>query len=311
MLEHFLFTEKYRPKTINECILPSNIKNTFNDYISKGELPNFLLSGSPGQGKTCCSRALCSETNAEVLFINGSEETGIDVLRNKIRSFASSMSLTDAKKIVIIDESEYLSSSAQPGLRAFMEEFALNCRFILTCNYKHRIIAPIHSRCQVIDFVIPKEEVGALKTQFLKRIISILSAEGITYDIKSIAKLIEGYFPDYRRILNEIQRYSVSGHIDSGILLNLSSETYKALFKILKEKRFTDARKWVKANNDVDVNKIFLELYENADGNLVPESVPVLVTLIARYQYETVFVAHPEINLLSLLTDIMRECSFI
>ncbi len=311
MLEHFLFVEKYRPKTIEECILPSGIKQTFFDYINKGELPNFLLAGSQGQGKTCSARALCSEVNAEVLFINGSEETGIDVLRNKIRSFASSMSLTDSKKIVIIDESEYLSASAQPGLRAFMEEFALNCRFILTCNYKNRLIAPIHSRCQVIDFVIPKEEIPQLKSQFLKRIIAILVAENITYDIKSIVQLIENHFPDYRRILNEIQRYSVSGHIDSGILLNLSQESYRVLFNLLKNKKYTETRKWVSSNNDTDINKIFDELYIHSDKWLTKESIPQLVLTLAKYQYQASFVANQEINLLACLTEIMSECNFL
>lgn len=311
MTEHFLFTEKYRPKTISECILPTGIKNIFIDYIAKGEMPHFLLSGSPGQGKTCCANAVCAETNADVLFINGSEENGIDVLRNKIRSFATAMSFTNAKKVVIIDESENLSSSAQTGLRAFMEEFSLHCRFILTCNYKHRLIEPLHSRCQVIDFIVPKEEAKSLKSQFLKRLVYILTTEGIAYDIKSIVKLIEGYFPDYRRILNEIQKYSVSGKIDSGILLNLPSETYKDLFRILKEKKYNDARQWVKHANDMDVNKIFLELYEQADNFLAPESRAHIVRLISKYQYETAFVANPEINLLALLIDIMVECKIV
>lgn len=310
-MEQFLWSEKYRPQTIDDCVLPESLKQVFRDYVKAGELPNFLFHGSAGVGKTTVARALCNEIGAEYMFINGSDESGIDVLRTKIKGFASSVSLTDAKKVVILDEADYLNpNSTQPALRAFIEEFSNNCRFILTCNFKTRIIEPLHSRCAVVDFKITGKEKMEVASQFFKRVRYILDEEQVEYDKKVVAELVQKHFPDYRRVLNELQRYAVSGKIDSGILVNLNSESYKQLYKLLKEKNFTEVRKWVAVNIDGDTTKIFRELYDHSLQLLEPASVPQLILILADYQYKAAFVADHELNLMACLTEVMGGCKF-
>lgn len=312
MSEQFLWMERYRPQTIDECILPDGLKATFKDYITAGELPNFLFHGTAGVGKTTVARALCNGIGAEYMFINGSDESGIDVLRSKIRGFASSVSLTDAKKVVILDEADYLNpNSTQPALRAFIEEFADNCRFILTCNFKNRVIEPLHSRCAVVDFRVSGKEKVDMAGQFFKRVIYILNQESIEFDKKVVAELVQKHFPDFRRVINELQRYSVSGKIDSGILVNVSGESLKQLYNLMKDKNFTEVRKWASANSDGDTVRIFRELYDHSNTFLEPSSIPQLVLILADYQYKASFVADHELNLMACLTEIMGGCKFL
>lgn len=309
-MNEYLWVEKYRPQKIDECILPKDLKETFKQFIASGELPNFLFSGGAGIGKTTVAKALCNEIGAEFLFINGSEESGIDTLRYKIRGFASTISLTDSKKVVIIDEADYLNAnSTQPALRGFIEEFSSNCRFIFTCNFKNKIIEPLHSRCAVIDFNIENSEKPALAAEFFKRATSILKQEGIEFDQKVVVELVTKYFPDFRRILNELQRYSVSGKIDSGILVNLTEESFKELIKALKEKNFTEVRKWVAKHGDESINT-FKHLYDTASINVEQSSIPQLVLILADYQYKAAFVADSELNLMAALTEVMAQCKF-
>lgn len=307
----FLWVEKYRPQKIEECVLPDSLKKVFNDYIKQGELPNFLFCGTAGVGKTTVAKALCNEIGAEYLFINGSEESGIDVLRTKIKSFASSVSLTDAKKVVILDEADYLNAnSTQPALRGFIEEFANNCRFIFTCNFKNRIIEPLHSRCSVIDFKIDNKEKAKVATNFFKRVVDILKNEEIEFDQKVVAELVSKHFPDYRRVLNELQRYSTSGNIDSGVLVNLSEESYKELIGYLKSKDFTSTRKWIAKNSDTDTVSLFKVLYDSSTEHLELNSIPQLVLILADYQYKAAFVADHELNAMAAMTEIMTTCKF-
>ena len=307
----FLWVEKYRPQKIDECVLPEALKKTFHEYIAQGELPTFLFCGSAGVGKTTVAKALCNEIGAEYLFINGSEESGIDVLRTKIKSFASSVSLTDAKKVVILDEADYLNpNSTQPALRAFIEEFSANCRFIFTCNYKNRIIEPLHSRCAVIDFKIDNKDKQETMGAFFKRAVQILKQENIEFDSKVVAEVVAKHFPDYRRVLNELQRYSVSGKIDTGILVNVGEESYKELMKNLRDMNFTEVRKWVGKNSDMDSVGLFRELYDNASTLLEPQSIPQMVITLADYQYKAAFVADHELNTMAALTEIMANCKF-
>jgi DNA polymerase III delta prime subunit len=310
--DQFLWVEKYRPQTIDECILPDSIKTTFKQYIHKGELPTFLFSGTAGVGKTTVAKALCNEVGADWIMINGSDEgRQIDVLRNKIKNFASTVSLTDARKVVIIDEADYMNAeSVQPALRSFIEEFSSNCRFIFTCNFKHRIIEPLRSRCQNIEFKIDSKEKQHVAANFFKRVTQILQKEEIEFDPKVVAELITKHFPDYRRILNELQRYSVTGKIDSGIFVNLSQESYKELVKVLKDKNFTDVRKWVAKNADADTPVLFKELYDNASEYLEPSSIPNLILILADYQYKSAFVADHELNIMAALTEVMVQCKF-
>lgn len=311
MSNNFLWVEKYRPQSIDECILPAELKKVFKEFIDSGQLPNFLFSGGAGVGKTTVAKALCNEIGAEYLFINGSEESGIDTLRTKIKNFASTISLTDSKKVVILDEADYLNpNSTQPALRAFIEEFSSNCRFIFTCNYKQKIIEPLHSRCAVVDFTINNTEKPALAAEFFKRAINILKNEGIDYDQKVVVELVTKYFPDFRRILNELQRYSVSGKIDAGILINVTEESYKELFKNLKDKNFTEVRKWVAKNADSDSINIFRQLYDSANITIEVASIPQLVLILADYQHKAAFVADQEINLMAALTEVMAQCKF-
>jgi DNA polymerase III delta prime subunit len=309
--DQFLWVEKYRPQKIDECVLPESLKDTFKQYISQGELPHFLLSGTAGVGKTTVAKALCNEIGADYIMINGSEESGIDTLRTKIKGFASTVSLTDSPKIIIIDEADYLqANSTQPALRSFIEEFSANCRFIFTCNFKNRILEAIHSRCACIDFKIDNKDKQILLGLFFKRATQILKQENIDFDQKVVAELITKHFPDYRRVLNELQRYSVSGKIDSGILVNMSQESFKDLIKMMKEKDFTNVRKWVGKNSDSDTVALFRELYDNSVTYMVPESIPSLVLVLADYQYKAAFVADHELNIMAALTEVMANCKF-
>lgn len=310
--EQFLWVEKYRPQTIDDCVLPENLKKTFKEYITQGQLPNFLFSGTAGVGKTTVAKALCNEIGAEYLLINGSDEgRNIDTIRTKIKQFASTVSLTDSKKVVIIDEADYMNAdSVQPALRSFIEEFSNNCRFIFTCNFKARIIEPLHSRCSVIDFKINPADKPKVASALYRRIADILSFEQIEFDSKVVAELITKHFPDNRRILNELQRYSVGGKIDSGILINMSEESFKTLTRYLKDKNFTEARKWVGKNSDADTTQLFRQLYDTSSSNIEPASIPQLVLILADYQYKAAFVADQELNIMAALTEIMAQCKF-
>lgn len=310
-MTQYLWTEKYRPSTIDECILPESMKKTFREFIDSGELPNFLFCGGAGVGKTTVAKALCNEIGAEYLFINGSEESGIDILRSKIKSFASSVSLTDAKKVVILDEADYLNAnSTQPALRGFIEEFSNNCRFIFTCNFKNRIIEPLHSRCAVIEFKVENKDKPAIMGSFYKRVVGILKTESIEFEPKVVIELVTKYFPDYRRILNELQRYSVSGTIDAGLLVNIGEESYTELVKHLKTKNFTEVRKWVGKNSDTESTELFRKFYDKAVDILEQGSIPQLVLILAEYQYKAAFVSDREINTMAALTEIMAQLKF-
>jgi DNA polymerase III delta prime subunit len=310
--DQYLWVEKYRPQKIDDCVLPQALKDTFKQYITQGELPSFLFSGTAGVGKTTVAKALCNEIGAEYILVNGSDEgRSIDVLRTTIKGFASTVSLTDAKKVVIVDEADYMNAqSVQPALRSFIEEFSGNCRFIFTCNFKNRIIEPLHSRCAVVEFKIDSKDKQEIAATFFKRAVSILKQENIEFDPKVVAELITKHFPDYRRILNELQRYSVSGKIDSGILLNMSEESFKDLVKLLKDKNFTEVRKWVAKQTDADTTSLFRELYDTASANMDPNSIPQLVLTLADYQYKAAFVADHELNIMAALTEVMANCKF-
>ena len=306
----FLWVEKYRPTKITDCILPESIKNTFIEFIGQKDIPNLLLSGGSGVGKTTVARALCEELHADYILINGSEESGIDVLRNKIKQFASTVSLQSGSKVVILDEADYLNpQSTQPALRGFIEEFHRNWRFIFTCNFKNRIIEPLHSRCSVIEFKINGNKI-MLAEQFMERVEQILKSENIGFDEPVVAELIMKHFPDWRRVLNELQRYSVSGVIDSGILVNIAEVNLTELMTHLKKKEFTKMRKWVVDNIDNDPVKVFRKIYEKLYDYMKPESIPNAVIILGEYQYKSAFVADQEVNLLACLTEIMSQCKF-
>jgi DNA polymerase III delta prime subunit len=310
MNEHVLWVEKYRPRKVEDCILPDSIKSTFLDYVARKEIPNLLLSGSAGVGKTTIAKALCNEVGCDFIVINGSDESGIDVLRNKIKNYASSVSLSGGRKVIIIDEADYLNpNSTQPALRGAIEEYASNCSFIFTCNYKNRIIDPIHSRCSVVDFKINGSR-AKLATQFFKRVEWILEQENVKYDKEVVASIITKHFPDNRRVLNELQRYSVSGVIDKGILASVSDIQIDSLIKALKEKDFGSARKWVTNNLDNDPVKMYRKLYDSLYELLKPNSVPQMVLILAKYQYQAAFVADQEINTIACLTEIMVDAEF-
>jgi DNA polymerase III delta prime subunit len=295
---------------VEDCILPESIKNTFLEYVNRKEIPNLLLSGSAGVGKTTIARALCEEVGCDYIVINGSDESGIDVLRNKIKNYASSIRFSGGRKVIIIDEADYLNpNSTQPALRGAIEEFSSNCSFIFTCNFKNRIIDPIHSRCAVIDFKINGSK-AKMASQLFKRIEWVLKEEGVTYDKEVVAAVITKHFPDNRRILNELQRYSVSGTIDKGILTSVSDVQLGELIKGLKEKDFAAARKWVTNNLDNDPVKIYRKLYDSLYESLKSQSVPQMVVILARYQYQAAFVADHEINMIACLTEIMMDCEF-
>ena len=311
MNSDFLYVEKYRPKTIEECILPNSIKKVFLTLRDKGEIINLLLSGGAGSGKTSVARALCNELGCDYIIINGSEESGIDTLRNKIKQFASSVSLEGGYKVVILDEADYLNpQSTQPALRGFIEEFSANCRFILTCNFKNRIIEPLHSRFSNIEFRINPKDKPKLASKLFERSIHILKEQNVDYEEKVLAELIKKHFPDFRKLINELQRYSVSGVIDAGILVNVSDENLKTLVTHLKGKEFSDMRKWVVNNLDNDPVKIFRKIYDSMYENLQPETIPHAVLIIADYQYKSAFVADQEINLVACLTELMSQVKF-
>ena len=307
----FLWVEEYRPKTIDDCILPQSLKTLFQSFIEKGEISNMLFSGTPGVGKTTVAKALCEQMNCDWIMINGSEEGGIDVLRNKIKNFASTVSLSGGKKVVILDEADYLNpQSTQPALRGFVEEFHKNCRFILTCNFKNRIIEPLHSRFSNIEFKINNKEKPQLASQLMDRAVFILKSKNIEYENEALVGLITRHFPDFRKLINELQRYSVSGAIDAGILVNISDENLKSLTSHLKAKEFGDMRKWVVNNLDNDPVKIFRKIYDSLNTTLQPETIPHAILIIADYQYKSAFVADQEINLVACLTEIMSQVKF-
>jgi DNA polymerase III delta prime subunit len=307
----FLWVEEYRPKTIDDCILPQSLKTLFTSFVQKGELSNILLSGPPGIGKTTVAKALCDQLNCDWIMINGSQEGGIDVLRNKIQNFASTVSLSGGKKVVILDEADYLNpQSTQPALRGFIEEFHKNCRFILTCNFKNRLIDPLHSRFSTIEFRIANKDKPKLASKLFERAVYILKEHNIDYDEPVLAELIKKHFPDFRKLINELQRYSVSGKIDAGILVNISDENLKTLLSHLKGKDFTEMRKWVVQNLDNDPVKIFRRIYDSMYEHLQPATIPHAVLIIADYQYKSAFVADQEVNLVACLTELMSQVKF-
>ena len=309
-----LWVEKYRPKKIDDCILTSELKETFKQFVNQKELPNLLLSGTAGTGKTTVARALCEELGVDYIIINGSDEgRQIDTLRNKIKNFASTVSLTETgrHKVVILDEADYMNpESVQPALRNFIETFYKNCRFIFTCNYKNKILPALHSRCTVIDFTIANGQKVKTATQLMNRLCNILTEEKIEFDKKVLAELIQKYFPDFRRTINELQRYSVRGKIDSGILFSITEADTKQLVAILKEKRFNDMRKWVINNLEKEPSSLFSSVYEILYKHLQPQSIPQAVLVIAGYQYKSAFVADQEINMVACLTEVMANCKF-
>ena len=309
-----LWVEKYRPRKIDDCILTSELKETFKQFVNQKELPNLLLSGTAGTGKTTVARALCEELGVDYIIINGSDEgRQIDTLRHKIKNFASTVSLTEtaSHKVVILDEADYMNpESVQPALRNFIETFYKNCRFIFTCNYKNKILPALHSRCTVIDFTIANGQKVKTATQLMNRLCNILTEEKIEFDKKVLAELIQKYFPDFRRTINELQRYSVRGKIDSGILFSITEADTKQLVAILKEKRFNDMRKWVINNLEKEPSSLFSSVYEILYKHLQPQSIPQAVLVIAGYQYKSAFVADQEINMVACLTEVMANCKF-
>jgi DNA polymerase III delta prime subunit len=308
--DDFLWCEKYRPKTVSECILPDSIKNTFQEYVNKKEIPNLLLTGQAGSGKTSLAKALCNEVGCDYLFLNGSSENGIDTFRTKITNYASSVSLSGGKKVIIIDEADFLTPQVFAALRAGIESFSKNCTFILTGNFKNKFPEAIQSRCSSIDFSIGKDDKKNLITQFFKRVCNILDKEDIEYDKPSVAEFITKYFPDNRKILNELQRYSVSGKIDVGILSQVGDINLKDLIKFMKDKDFAKVREWINLNLNNDYNGVYRKLYDGMYSFLKPNSIPQVVLIIAKYQYQTGFVADPEIQMLACMTEIMVESDF-
>ena len=310
MSESYLWVEKYRPRTIEECILPDDLKNTFSKIIESGELPNMLFTGTAGLGKTTVAKAICNELDLDYIVINGSEEGNIDTLRGKIKQFASTVSLQGGIKVVILDEADYLNpQSTQPALRAFIEEFSNNCRFILTCNFKNRIIEPLHSRCGVYEFGFASKAIAtACAGKFMNRVTTILDSEGITYDKSTVANLIMKYMPDWRRVLNELQRYGIAtGNIDSHVLNNMGDRNFESLFDYLKNKDFKKMRKWVVDNIDTDASAIFRGIYDRMGDKVQPHSIPQLVLILADYQYKHAFVADHELNVVACLTEVMAN----
>jgi len=310
-MENFLWVEKYRPETIDDCVLPNHLKDTFKEFVKNKSIPNIILSGTAGVGKTTVAKAMLNEIGATYMMINGSEESGIDILRTKIKNFASTVSLEGGRKYIILDEADYLNpQSTQPALRGFMEEFHKNCGFILTCNYKNRLIEPLHSRCSGIDFTINNSEKIKLAETFFMKVKGILDGEGIKYEPKAVAELINKHFPDWRRVLNELQRYSATGQIDAGVLVNISEKNIGELMHALKGKEFTNVRKWIVANLDNDHIRIYRRIYDSLYDHLDPNTIPHAVVILGDYQYKSAFVADQEINMLACLTEIMGVVKF-
>ena len=310
-MQEFLWVEKYRPNRLEDCILPDELKNTFQQFINQQNIPNLLLSGSAGVGKTTVAKAMLEELGADYIVVNGSLHGNIDTLRTEIMNFATTVSFSEGRKYVILDEADYLNpQSTQPALRNFMEEYSKNCGFILTCNFKNRIIEPLQSRCSVIDFLFPKKLAPSLAGSFFTRVKTILDEEKVKYDEKVLAEIIQRHFPDWRRVLNELQRYSVSGIIDIGILSNSSQNAFKSLIALLKGKQFSDMRKWVAQNIDSDPTSIMRQLYDSSSEVIKANSIPQLVLLIGEYQYKSAFVADQEVNLVAFLTQVMADVEF-
>jgi len=307
----YLWVEQYRPPSIKECILPVRLKSVFQAFVDKNQVPNLLLSGGPGVGKTTVARALLNELDLDYIIINGSMKGNIDTLRTEISQFASTVSFTGGRKYVILDEADYLNpQSTQPALRNFMEEFSNNCGFILTCNFKNRIIEPLHSRCSVVDFTMTNKEKAGLASQFMKRVENILKMKGVEFDQKVIAELIMKHMPDWRRVLNELQRYSVTGKIDVGILTTLSDESFDSLVSMMKNQDFTGIRKWVVDNADIESSTLFRKLYDYANKKMKPMSIAQMVLILAKYQYQAAFVVDHEINNVACLLEIMTDCEW-
>jgi len=309
-VEQYLWTERYRPQSVDDCILPDRLKQPFQEYVNQKQIPNLLLAGGAGVGKTTIAKAMCNEIGCDFMVINGSDESGIDTFRTKIKNYASSMSLTGGRKVIIIDEADYLNpNSTQPALRNAIEEFASNCSFIFTCNYKNRIIEPLHSRCAVIDFGLKNGEKAKMASAFFKRVQSIMQSEKIDADEKVLAELIKKHFPDFRRVLNELQRYSQFGKIDTGILVQIADISVDELSKHIVAKDFGAIRKWV-ASHEIDNTTLFRKLYDTLSDTLKPSSIPQAVVILADYQYKAAFVADQEINTVACLTEIMVNCEF-
>ena len=311
MKEEFLWVEKYRPRNISTCILPTETKKIFIDFVNNNEIPNLLLCGTSGVGKTTVAKAICNELEADWILINGSEERNIDTLRVKIKQFASTVSLTvdGGPKIVILDEADYLNpQSTQPALRGFIEEFSKNCRFIFTCNYKNRIIQPLHSRCSVVDFTIEANQKPQIAAQIFQRILQILTDEKVDYNEKVVVEVINKFFPDFRRMLNEIQKYSASGKIDSGILANLDDESFNELLGFIKEKEFSKMRKWVALNIHNDPQNLYRKIYDSFFTKFENNSIPQAIIILSDYTYKSAFVADQEVNMVACLTELMMEC---
>lgn len=310
-MQEFLWVEKYRPQTVSDTVLPKHLKKTFQEILNGGELPNLLFTGTAGIGKTTVAKAICNELGLDFLLINGSEEGNIDTLRNKIKHFASTVSLQGGYKVVILDEADYLNpQSTQPALRGFIEEFSDNCRFIMTCNFKNRIIEPLHSRCSVVEFNIAKKDMPALCAEFMARVEGILKTENVSYDKQVLAELLMKHMPDWRRVLNELQRYSVSGNIDTGILVSLSEVSINNLMAAMKDKNFKTMRQWVTDNIDQEPAALFRKIYDNMAEYVEPASIPQLVLILADYQYKNSFVADHEINMVACCTEIMAGVQF-
>ena len=308
-MEHLLWTEAYRPKTISDCILPERLKKPFQEYVTQKNIPNLLLAGGAGVGKTTVAKAMCEEVGCDYMIINGSDENGVDMVRDKIKTYASSMSLAGGRKVIIIDEADYLSPNAQAAFRNAIESFASNCSFIFTCNFKNKLIEPLHSRCAVIDFALKNNEKAQMAAQVFKRIQGILRSEEVEFDDKVIAEVVKKHFPDFRRVINELQRFSQLGSIDTGILTQIGDVSISEVVKFLREKDFGSIRKWV-ASNDIDPTELYRKLYDNMYEVLKPQSIPQAVIILADYQYKQAFVADSEINIVACLTELMVSVEF-
>jgi DNA polymerase III delta prime subunit len=306
--DHFLWVERYRPKTVKDCILPDDLKKSFQAYVDSGTIPNLILKGTPGTGKTTIARAMCEEVGADYILINGSDERGVDTLRTTIKGFGSTVSLTGARKVIIMDEADNITHDAQKAFRGVIEEFAGGCSFIFTCNDVSRIIEPLHSRFAIIPFIIAEKDKAKMAGDFYKRVIQILNTEEIKYDKSAVAEVVKKYFPDYRRTLNELQHYSVGGKVDIGILSKVSDATYSEIFSLIKAKNFPALRKWVGTNSDGETSVIMRGIYDRLSEHLAPDSIPVAIILLGKYQYQAAYAVDKEINLMAFLTELLVEC---